>query len=126
MPKNMTLYIDQETNDLAFTPSGELALIYDHDTTAQNVRLTLVSTVGQFFLDIEHGTEWNRVLGKKYSELEEDEQEEVMRKAILQETDVQYIDTLTVTHEGRSVDVDFEGTLSDGGEISLEVVNIAG
>ena len=47
--------------------------------------------------------------------------ETVLRTAIFQETNVQYIDSLTVTRSGRSIAAAFTGRLKDGTPISLEV-----
>lgn len=75
--ENITLKIDQETQDLVLDDSGSLELIGDAET--------------------------------------------VLRTAIFQETNVQYIDSLTVTRSGRSIAATFTGRLKDGTPISLEV-----
>ena len=85
--ENITLRIDQETQDLVLDDSGSLELIGDAETVAQCVRLTLETFKGEWF----------------------------------QETNVQYIDSLTVTRSGRSIAAAFTGRLKDGTPISLEV-----
>lgn len=121
MDRNMTLKIDPETMDIPIDENGDMTLIYGDETTAQCVRLTLLTWKGGFPLDGSHGTEYDRILGRKRSELEEDEVEEVLRDAILQETDVEQIDQLDATIDGRGLEVAFSGTLYSGQSISMEV-----
>lgn len=121
MDRNMTLKIDPDTMDIPIDENGDMALIYGDETTAQCVRLTLLTWKGGFPLDGSHGTEYDRILGRKRSELEEDEVEEVLRDAILQETDVEQIDQLDATIDGRGLEVAFSGTLYSGQSISMEV-----
>jgi hypothetical protein len=121
MPDNMALYIDDETQDLTFDDRGELTRIYGNDTTAQCVRLTLTAYKGDFFLDTTHGTEWTRILGRKQSELSEDEAEEVLRDAILQEREVAYVDGIGLTRGARSMDAEFDCALRDGSTVHLGV-----
>jgi hypothetical protein len=120
MPDNATLRIDEDTQDLVFA-SGGLTMIDHEETTAQCVRLTLTAHKGDFFLDTTHGTEWSRILGRKQSDLEDDEADEVLRAGILQETDIAYVENLAITREGRNMNVTFDGTLRDGAPIRVEV-----
>ena len=87
--RNMTLKIDPDSMDLVMDDGGDFALIYGDETTAQAVRLTLQAWEGDFPLDESHGTEWGQILGRKPSDLGDDEAAEVIRKAIFQEDDVQ-------------------------------------
>lgn len=121
MQDNMTLKIDQDTRDLVFDESGELVLIFGDETVAQNVRNTLLAWKGEWPLNLEHGTDYERVLGKKNYELEPGEVDEVLREAIYQEEAVTQVDELTVSQDGRSLAVEFSGTLNDGQKITLEV-----
>lgn len=117
----MTLYIDPSTNDLSFDGNGNLRKVYDNETTAQNVRLTLLAYLGDFPLETTHGTEYPRFLGRKHSDLPQDEAQEIFRDAILQETDLAYVQDLSVTHSGRSAEVAFTGILRSGDTITAEV-----
>ena len=110
MDRNMTLKIDPETLDIPLDEDGNMVLIYGDETTAQCVRLTLLTWKGGFPLDESHG-----------SDLENDEVEEVLREAIFQETDVEQIDQLDTETDGRELSVAFSGTLYSGQTISMEV-----
>ena len=114
--ENITLKIDQETQDLVLDDSGSLELIGDAETVAQCVRLTLETFKGEWFLDTDHGTDYDQIIGDG-----DGDTETVLRTAIFQETNVQYIDSLTVTRSGRSIAATFTGRLKDGTPISLEV-----
>ena len=61
--RNMTLKIDPYSMDLVMDDGGDFALIYEDETTAQAVRLTLQAWEGDFPLDESHGTEWGQILG---------------------------------------------------------------
>ena len=114
--ENITLRIDQETQDLVLDDSGSLELIGDAETVAQCVRLTLETFKGEWFLDTDHGTDYDQIIADG-----DGDAETVLRTAIFQETNVQYIDSLTVTRSGRSIAAAFTGRLKDGTPISLEV-----
>ena len=86
MDRNMTLKIDPETMDIPIDEDGNMVLIYGDETTAQCVRLTLLTWKGGFPLDESHGTDYERIFGRRRSDLESDEVEEVLREAIFQET----------------------------------------
>lgn len=118
---NMTLLIDPETRDLVFDEAGNFTKIYDQDTVVQNVRHTLVTWKAEFFADETHGTDYERIMGKNVNEADISEIKEVLREAIFQEPDVQRVDSLEVTFDGRNVTAEFRGTLVDGERVSLEV-----
>lgn len=121
MDRNMTLKIDPETMDIPLDEDGNMVLIYGDETTAQCVRLTLLTWKGGFPLDESHGTDYERIFGRRRSDLENDEVEEVLREAIFQETDVEQIDQLDAETDGRELSVTFSGTLYSGQTISTEV-----
>ena len=104
MDRNMTFKIDPETMDIPLDEDGNMVLIYGDETTAQCVRLTLLTWKGGFPLDESHGTDY-----------------EVLREAIFQETDVEQIDQLDAETDGRELSVTFSGTLYSGQTISMEV-----
>ena len=118
---NMTLRIDPESRDLVLDEDGFMERIYGDDTTSQSVRLTLQTWQGEFFLDTTHGTEYDRILGKKPHELPHDEVGEVLREAIFQETDVAQVDEVTADIGGKAVGAAFNAKLASGKIISMEV-----
>jgi len=118
---NMTLLIDPETRDLVLDEDGNFEKICGADTTVQNVRHTLLTWKAEFFADLTHGTEYERIVGKNQNEVDRSEIEEVVREAIFQETDVSRIDEMNVTYDGRSVTAEFVATLTNGETIALEV-----
>lgn len=122
MKDNMSIYIDPETLDLDFDDAGIMRQTFGDETTAQAVRATLQVYKGEFPLDISHGTNYERIMGKKPHELEADEIPEVLREAIFQEEAVAQVDSLEFEPaKGRSLSVSFTGTLTNGGTISMEV-----
>ena len=135
MDRNMTLKIDPETMDIPLDEDGNMVLIYGDETTAQCVRLTLLTWKGGWPAftkpiespavvekeDLSHGTDYERIFGRRRSDLENDEVEEVLREAIFQETDVEQIDQLDAETDGRELNVAFSGTLYSGQTISMEV-----
>lgn len=122
MKDNMSLYIDPETLDLDFDDSGIMRQTFDDETTAQAVRVTLQVYKGEFPLDITHGTDYDRIMGKKPHELEADEVPEILREAIFQEEAVAQVDSLECERsDGRGLSVAFTGTLTSGSTINTEV-----
>lgn len=120
--ENKTLNIDPETRDLTFDAEGLMEEIFGDDTTSQGIRLTLQTWKGEFFLDTTHGTEYERILGKRPHELPKDEVGEVMREAIFQEYDIAQIDSMTSEiPNDRRVTTEFTATLYSGQKISMEV-----
>ena len=97
MSENRTLKIDPDTHDLVLDPEKEIVEINGAETVAQCVRLTLEAFRGEWFLDTG------------------------LRAAIFQETNVQYIDQMEVSRQGRQLCAAFSGRLADGTKISLEV-----
>lgn len=121
MDDNMTLLIDPETRDLVFDDDGCFKKIYGDDTTVQNVRHTLLTWKGEFFADEEHGTDYEQIVGVNENEIEEDDVEEIIRDAVLQEPDVSRVEEMTADYNGRSISTGFTAVLEDGETMSLEV-----
>lgn len=119
--ENYTMKIDPNTRDLVMDEAGMLELVDGDATSAQAVRLTLEAWKGEFPFDPTHGTEYDRIAGKKARELSEDEVPEVIRDAVLQETTVSEVDTVEYDLSGRSLNVSVTGTLTTGGVIKTEV-----
>jgi len=118
---NMTLYIDPTDRDLQIDNSGIMQTITGDDTAAQCVRLTLQTWLAEFDLDATHGTEYDRILGKRPHELAADEVGEVLRAAILQEPCVAQVDSTSAETAAKTVTATFGATLSSGRKISMEV-----
>ena len=100
---------------------GMMELVFGGDSSAQAVRLTLEAWKGEFPFDPTHGTEYDRIAGKKSRELSEDEVPEVIRDAVLQETTVSEVDTVEYDISDRNLEVSVTGTLTTGGVITTEV-----
>ena len=118
---NMTLMIDPETRDLVFDEDGSFKKIFDTDTTVQNVRHAPLTWKKEFFADETHGTDYERIFGLNQNDVDNDEIEEIIREAILQEPDISRIDTLTVSYDRRNISVEFSATLVNGETIVLGV-----
>ena len=121
MEDNYTLRIDPESRDITFDTDGMMETVAGDDTTAQAVRLTLQTWLGEFALVPSHGTNYEAIMGKKPKDLTEDEIPEVVRAAIFQEPEVEEVEEVTYTQAGRSLDILFVGRLSNGNIISSEV-----
>ena len=118
---NMTLLIDPETRDLVLDETGSFIQIYGEDTIIQNVRHALLTWKAEFFADLEHGTDYKRIIGKNQNEIDNEEIKEVIREAVFQESKVQRIDSISATYENRSIIVELSAILVDGETITLEV-----
>lgn len=118
---NMTLYLDPDTFDLEFDENGYFKRIYGDDTTAQNVRNTLLTWKKEFFTDLTHGTAYERIMGKNQNEINQDEIEEILREAVLQEVNVYRVDDIQSTYNGRTIEATVVATLKNGEKIKLEV-----
>jgi len=114
--ENYTLKIDPESRDITFDADGMMETVSGDDTTAQAVRLTLQTWLGEFALVPSHGTDYEAIMGKKPKDLTEDEIPEVIRAAIFQE-----VEEVNYTQTGRALDISFVGRLANGNTISAEV-----
>lgn len=121
MGENMTLLIDPETRDLVFDEDGNFTKIFDADTTVQNVRHALLTWKAEFFADLAHGTDYERIMGKNLNEIDLNEVEDIIREAIFQENDIARIDSITVSYDRRSVTAEFTATCVNGETITSEV-----
>ena len=82
---DFTLRIDPQTRDIVFDEDGMLETISGDEATAQAVRQTLLVYKGEFPLVPSHGTDYEKIMGKKPNELEDDEVPEVIREGVFQE-----------------------------------------
>lgn len=121
MDTNYTLKIDPESRDLLLDDQGMMETLTGDETSAQAVRLTLEAWKGEFPFDPTHGTEYERIMGRKARDLSDDEIPEVIRDAVLQEPNVSEVDTVEYTIENRSLDVSVTGSLTSGSTIQTEV-----
>lgn len=78
------LALDPQTGDLCFDANGMLMLREDAEAIAQNVRNNLLTWKGEFPLNTDHGTDWERVVQQPRSEAV-DEADSVVRSSIFQE-----------------------------------------
>jgi hypothetical protein len=114
--ENLTLKIDPATHDITFDENNSMVMIGGAETVAQCVRVTLESFLGEWFLDTEHGTDYEQIVGDG-----EGDPETIIRAAVFQEGNVQYIDDLSVARQGREIAVTLSGRLKDGTPLYLEV-----
>ena len=107
------LALDPQTGDLCFDANGMLMIREDAEAIAQNVRNNLLTWKGEFPLNTDHGTDWERVVQQPRSEAV-DEADSVVRSSIFQEPYVQEISSLSMTADGRALGVEFSGVLYNG------------
>jgi hypothetical protein len=121
MPSNVTLYLDNETHDIAIA-DGTFVMTADAAAIVQNIRNTLLVYLGEFPLDEEHGTDWERVFGE--ANITDEEISEIVRDAIFQEEFVQEVESVTILRNetARSINVLFIAVLGDGTTIQQEVL----
>ena len=116
-----TLKIDPVSRDLVLDDDGVMEIVTGDAVSAQAVRLTLQAWRGEFPFVPSHGTAYERIMGKKPHELTEDEIPEVIRDAVFQEPEVEEVEEVAYTLEGRELAVSVSGRLSDGETINAEV-----
>ena len=117
-----TLRIDPTTRDITLDADGIIQTVAGDEAIAQNVRLTLDVWRGELPFDPTHGTDYERIMGKKPGELEEDEVPEVIRDAILQEPGVAEVENVEYRFgEGRELEISATGRLDNGNTITTEV-----
>lgn len=119
--EDMTFLIDPETRDLVLDENGDFVRIYDEEAVAQNIRNTLLAWKGEWPLNLEHGTDYARIMGLKGADYDQDRAEEVIREAIFQEPMIRQIDELKLVRADRELTVSFTATLTNGKTITLEV-----
>ena len=124
MEDNYTLKIDPVTRDITLDDGGMMETVAGDDTTAQAVRMTLQTWLGEFHLVPSHGTNYEEIMGKKSKDLTEDEVPEVVRAAIFQEAGVEEVESVSYTKNGRALEISFIGRLSNGKSISMEVTAV--
>ncbi len=95
------LALDPQTGDLCFDANGMLMLREDAEAIAQNVNKSM-TWKGEFPLNTDHGTDWERVVQQPRSEAV-DEADSVVRSSIFQEPYVQEISSLSMTADGRAL-----------------------
>lgn len=121
MEENYTLKIDPESRDIVLDGDGILETISGDETSAQAVRLTLEVYRGEFPFDPTHGTDYEKIMGKKAHDLDEDEIPEVIRDAVFQEPAVAEVDGIDYEISGRSLSASITGRFTSGAPISMEV-----
>ena len=121
MNDDFTLRIDPQTRDIVFDEDGMLETISGDEATAQAVRQTLLVYKGEFPLVPSHGTDYEKIMGKKPNELEDDEVPEVIREGVFQEPEVTEVDGVEFNIAGRSMDISVSGRLASGNTIASEV-----
>ena len=121
MNDDFTLRIDPQTRDIVFDEDGMLETISGDEATAQAVRQTLLVYKGEFPLVPSHGTDYEKIMGKKPNELEDDEVPEVIREGVFQEPEVTEVDGVEFNIAGRSMDISVSGRLASGNTIAAEV-----
>lgn len=121
MNDDFTLRIDPQTRDIVFDEDGMLETISGDEATAQAVRQTLLVYKGEFPLVPSHGTDYEKIMGKKPNELEDDEVPEVIREGVFQEPEVTEVDGVEFNIAGRTMDISVSGRLASGNTITSEV-----
>ncbi len=116
----MNLFIDAKTRDLVLD-AGEIKPVSGGEDIAQAVRVTLLAWLGEWELDIRHGTDYAKITGD--DDITDQEIRDIISAAVYQEPEVQSITALTISRAGREVSIHLAAQLRDGRLISVEVSN---
>lgn len=117
--ENMTLKINEETQDLEFDKDGVLQIVEGNKTTAQNIRMALTAWKKDFEPVPEHGTDYKKFFSEDCTT---EEREEVVRNAVFQEECVKQIESVEIQNTGeRKISVSFSVTTENETEINMEV-----
>ena len=117
----MNLYVDENTRDIAFETDGSITTIAGAADIAQAVRCTLQAWIGEWELDVSHGTDYERIFSD--AAISDAEIREIISAAIYQEPQVKRIKALEIERVGRIIHVRFTAQLDSGEIISGEVDN---
>lgn len=116
------LKIDTATGDLSFA-NGDIELVYDDDTIRQRLKLRFEDVRGDWFRDLEYGTDWfGSILGKRSDLTRRAE----IRRVALGTTGVAAIRNLDITYSGRHMTVDIEVVRDEGGTLAVRFTDLLG
>jgi len=115
--ENVSLYVDPESRDLVIEDGG-IRLVSGDEMVAQAVRVTLLVYLREWFLDVRHGTDYERIMGLSPTDAEVDQ---IIRAAVYQEDAVQHIEQLDIARRGRMLHISLSAKLKSGTVASLEV-----
>lgn len=115
----ITLAIDSAARDLTMDLSGKLRTIDNYaDHARQAVELTLRAWLGDWMLDLDHGTDYKAMLGTAASD---QQAERVIRDALSQVQEIWAVDKITISRREREIILSVVCTARDGSAIQTEV-----
>lgn len=116
----ITLAVDSATRDLTIDLSGKLRTIDNYaDHARQAVELTLRAWLGDWMLDLDHGTDYKAILGTAASD---QQAERMIRDALSQVQEIWTVDEVTISRRERELILSVVCTARDGSAIRTEVV----
>ncbi|AIQ61863.1 hypothetical protein PSTEL_00695 [Paenibacillus stellifer] len=115
----LSLKVD-DTGDLVFS-GGELRMVSGPEEIAQCCRMILGTNKGEWFLDLDFGIDFSRILGKDVTE--EDVRDE-LTEGMLREPRIQTVDNVDVVFDraARTVTATITATAINGDIITVEGV----
>lgn len=120
---NIGMKIQHDTRDLILNEAtGDWEFEEDYATIAQCVKATLQVYKKEWFLDWEHGTDYENILGIK--PMPDDRTiQRILREAIYQEENIRYVKKLEyeLDQKNRKLSVSFDAVMNDGQEFSIIV-----
>lgn len=112
--------LDTTTNDLDLSTGSPVFETTRENLVRQRLEAALALIKGEWFLDLDEGTDWLRVVGEKPSERIA---RDVVTERALQDPDVSSARaTATIDRTARSVEIALFATLTDGTEIEVSTL----
>ncbi|MFD1777004.1 DUF2634 domain-containing protein [Paenibacillus rhizophilus] len=115
----LSLKVD-ETGDLVFA-GGELQLVSGPEEIAQSCRMAVGTNKGEWFLDLDFGIDFSRIMGKSVTE---DDVRDELTEGMFQEPRIQTVDSVDVIFDraARTFTADIKATSVNGDIITVEGV----
>lgn len=116
----LSLKVD-DTGDLVFS-GGELQMVSGPEEIAQCCRMAIGTNKGEWFLDLDFGVDFSRILGKGVTD--EDVRDE-LTEGMFQDPRVQTVDAVNVVFDrsARKFTADIKATGINGDVITVEGVD---
>lgn len=116
----ITLAIDSDTRDLTMNATGKFETIDNYaDHARQAMELTLRAWLGDWMLDLGHGTDYKSILGTTATDRQA---ERILRDALSQVREIWTVDEISMARRGRELMIRVTCTARDGSRIQTEVV----
>lgn len=114
--------LDPATHDMVMDQNGDFIMAQGKEATAQCITNTLLAWKKEWFLNLDHGTDYKKIFNARSSVISDEEIREVLREAVFQEKEVQRIDEINLNREGRDLEITVTAVLTDGSTITAGTI----